>query len=227
MGIVVLIGGGHAAGKKSTARLLLEEISTHFSSAKVVLLDMSDYEVKTEETIKKSTDDTPAALVIHKGGRRGTPLKPSRFNFALLKKELSASKTATEDGASTIFLVHGLYALYDKELRDMSELKVFIDSDPDTRMIRWIRRDVRPDGKSLEDVILEYLQTLRCEMNDYIFPTKEFADVIMPRGAEQNAVSLIFDGLLPYFSSNRPKSSVSRSNHLRPSDDNLIYYEVN
>ena len=95
--------------------------------------------------------------------------------------------------------MHGLYALYDKEIRNIAHIKAFIDSDSDTRLIRWIRRDVlQNQTDSLEGVINAYLLGARSEMSDFIFPTKEFADVILPRGAEPNAVRLIIDGIMLY-----------------------------
>lgn len=224
--MIVLIGGGHAAGKRSTALLLEAEAKKHDPCAEIELIDMSKYE-KHEDRAKASRDDTPAALKVHKGGMKYVSAKPSRFDFEKLRKDLSTS-------ANKIFVVHGLYALYDKELRDMAHIKIFIDSDPDTRLIRWIRRDVMPEkgepSASLEDVILEYLQGARSEMNDYIFPTKEFADVIMPRGAEANAVGLIFDGLL-LNGTNKLQAMMRRDSvneYLRPlPNGKSIFYELN
>ncbi|EMG47819.1 Uridine kinase [Candida maltosa Xu316] len=138
---------------------------------------------------KQFACDKSAAISINNNTDKFPRLKPSRFQFDALKAELLQNLETPVDQPQKILIVHGLYALYDKELRDMSHIKVFIDSDPDTRLIRWIRRDVLKNNiDTLEGVINAYLLGARSEMSDFIFPTKEFADVIMPRGAESNAV---------------------------------------
>ncbi|ODV81421.1 P-loop containing nucleoside triphosphate hydrolase protein [Suhomyces tanzawaensis NRRL Y-17324] len=196
--IVVLIGGGHAAGKLTTAKLLKQEIESSMAHEPAVeLIDLRSYEIKVQDNADV-LNSKASAITVNKNGSSAPALKPSRFQFSKLKQYLAEQKTTPENNIQKVFIVHGLYALYDKELRDMSHMKVFIDSDADTRLIRWIRRDItnNKEPATLEYVINSYLQGARTEMSDYIFPTKEFADVIMPRGAEANAVKLIFDGIL-------------------------------
>ncbi|EAZ63825.2 Uridine kinase (Uridine monophosphokinase) conserved hypothetical protein [Scheffersomyces stipitis CBS 6054] len=240
--VVVLIGGGHAAGKKTTAQLLKQEIETTLSKARhdVQLIDMNLYkDTHPNKTIDSSTYSTSksAAITVSNGLQKYPPLKPSRFDFEKLKSDLLKFEDTPDESPQKIFIVHGLYSLYDKELRSMSQIKVFIDSDPDTRLIRWIRRDVLgvglpedSDKASLESVINAYLQGARAEMSDFIFPTKEFADVIMPRGAEANAVKLIFDGIVPHLADkhSQPERMYlphASGNYLRPTGNNSDIFE--
>ncbi|KAG7195160.1 uncharacterized protein KQ657_003684 [Scheffersomyces spartinae] len=194
--VVVLLGGGHAAGKKSTASLLKEELQKLQKSNKlnIVKLDLEDYKV-----VDSSSCST----------------KPSRFDFDGVRNYIQAN-SESED-FQTVFIVYGLYALYNKELRNISHMRVFIDSDLDTRLIRWIRRDVLQNKVStLEDILYEYMEKSREEMSEFIFPTKEYADVVMPRGPEPHAVSLLVDGILPYLSTIDLNSHTHTSIPLRP-----------
>lgn len=240
--IIVLIGGGHASGKYTTAKLLEEEIpiSLPHSNLCVELIDLKEFETKVSDSITERID----VLSIRKYTSTNDLYKPSRFDFERLKNYLGCNRSSSQ-GQQKIFLVHGLYALYDKELRDMSQIKIFITSDPDTRLIRWIRRDVLNDSGNnmgLEDVLHQYLSGAKDEMNNFIFPTKEFADVIMPRGAETNAVKLIIDGIIPFLEKNsRPERAFlghTTGDFLRPrsndiferenfNDQKRVFYELN
>lgn len=236
--VVVLVGGGHASGKKTTALWIEKEIrALAIPTPTIEVIDMNTY--MDPNAVTKLVDTKASAITV--GNKTLLALKPSRFDLEALKKHIRASlaNAGAVDGEHTrkLIIVHGLYALYDKELRDMSQIKVFIGGDNDTRLIRWIRRDVLGSGEyNLETVINSYLHGAKQEMSDYIFPTKEQADVIMPRGAELNAVSLIVDGILPYLGSERMSES-SSSNVLRPTEKSFLterfdnqkgkYYELN
>lgn len=189
--IVILIGGGHAAGKHTAEALLRQELERrHVTDVhQVCTLDMESF-------------------------ADSTSLKPSRYDYAALGRHIDALPS------NTIAIVIGLYALYDRAVRDRAHMKVFIDSDPDTRLIRWIRRETAHDRDSsamqshLELVLGTYLGNAKGEMTNYIFPTKEFADVIMPRGAETQSVSLVVDGLQALLNFKLPAFT---TNVLRPS----------
>lgn len=219
--IIILIGGGHAAGKKTTANLLKEELRFSLPDVdlNIEIIDLDDYK-EDEAKREYSTSKSAAITLPDNSDIKHPPLKPSRFNFDKLREYLLSGAKVTLKSQQKILIVHGLYALYDKEVRDISHIKVFLTSDPDTRLIRWIRRDVLDlnKNKSLESVINAYLQGARAEMSDFIFPTKEFADVIMPKGAEKNAIGLIVDGVMLLFPEEDQPQNIflPRTNNLRP-----------
>lgn len=189
--LVVLIGGGHVAGKATTAKLIRQEVEKlpFYSSLslQIEVVNMINYQV-TDINTGITPDDK-----LH-----SNKFRPTLFDFPKLVTYLK-KLLALEDEVRKLVIVHGLYALYNKEICDMSYMRVYIDSDADTRLIRWIRKDVLQNSRSkLEDVIGLYLNGAKQEMTNYIIPTKVRADVIMPRGAEANGVSLIVDGLLPH-----------------------------
>lgn len=226
--IVVLIGGGHAAGKSTTAEYIRKEVENlpfySTSSLHIEIIDMTNYDsVGRLRNGPVSTEEKAATQ----------KLKPTRFNFVALERDLQSKLICEEGDTQKLIIVHGLYALYDKNICKLSQMKVYMDSDADTRLIRWIRKDVlfEQSGK-LEDVIGLYLNGAKQEMTDYIFHTKERADVIMPRGAETNGVSLIVDGLLPHIGFAKFLER-NLSSNLRPYKNERFdtqkgnYYELN
>lgn len=226
--IIVLIGGGHAAGKKTTAEYIKKEVEDlpfySTSSLNIEVLNMSCYEVANLSS--KGTGSTEDKPINQK-------FKPTRFGFDALESDLRLKLICKEGDIQKLIIVHGLYALYNKDICKLSQMKVYIDSDADTRLIRWINKDVylEKSGK-LEDVIGLYLNGAKQEMADYIVHTKERADVIMPRGAERNGVSLIVDGLLPHIGFGKFLEHTLSSN-LRPYQNERFdnqkgnYYELN
>lgn len=232
---LVLIGGGHAAGKKTLASSLKELVENIAKSSVVIdIINMESY--MDPNTVTTAKAGQRAAITV--GDKQLLHLKPSRFDFDALKKDVASTLVCTTDDKHKLVIVHGLYALYDKDLCEQAQIKVYVGSDADTRLIRWIRRDVLSKDATkpsdLEWVIGTYLHGAREEMRDYIFPTKERADVILPRGAETNAVSLIADGVLSSLGSSglEPTSPILRPYESsfqteRFDNEKGKYYELN
>lgn len=187
--ILVLIGGGHASGKKSGARILEEQLKLKFKdeSLKIVMKDMEQY----------------MSIDPKKTGSRS----PYQFNFSDIKNDLEVLMNSDCD----VIILYGLYALYDVEIVSMATVRVYIDCDADVRLGRWIKRDVlaahsgkdrgtlellkKAEKDKLEKLLDSYLTYSRSEMNTYIQDTKERADVILPKGADIAGFTLIIDGL--------------------------------
>lgn len=188
---IILIAGGHSAGKKTVSN----DIQTHIEELagktdlklNVQVIHMRDYANVDESCL---SSDVPSS--------------PQNYDFDHLFLDLSeyiGSKGSSLQSSlsslppktlPTVTLVEGLYALYDSRIREMATMKVFVDSDGDTRLSRWILRDVVSLKKcKLGDVLNNYLTRARPEMLQSIAPTKSFADVVLPRGSEESGISLI------------------------------------
>lgn len=201
--VVVLIGGGHGLGKCTTAAKLRDNLEN--SDAKVALVNMADFETPV-------TDDwdngDQRVILVDKSGVSHTALKPLRFDFdQILAKVLKLA------GDYSVVIVHGLYALHDRRLRNIAQLKVYLHGDPDTRLIRWLRRDVVLGKYLLGRVLNYYVEGAKQEMTEYVMPTKEYADIILP-GAEETAVQLIVDSIEQQVS-DTPKINIPKTNMLR------------
>ena len=79
-----------------------------------------------------------------------------------------------------VIILEGIMALYDKRIRDLSNIKIFVESDPDIRFIRRLKRDIAERGRSMDNVIEQYLTTVKPMFDSFIAPTKRYADIIIP-----------------------------------------------
>lgn len=131
--------------------------------------------------------------------KNGGAWLPGRFNFNRIVIDILRHAGSSANSKFPIFIVHGLYALYNRQLMDLSMMRIFLDIDADTRLSRWVSQDTLEKGRDLESLLQEYLSHSRPEFNEFVHPTKESADTILTAGAEVNntGVSLICDGLAP------------------------------
>ena len=91
-----------------------------------------------------------------------------------------------------VVIIEGIMALWKKELRDLMDLKIFVDADPDERLIRVISRDTRERGRTPQMVIDRYLDVLKPMHEEFIEPTKRYADLIIPQGGSNvQAISIM------------------------------------
>jgi uridine kinase len=133
---------------------------------------------------------------------------PDAFDFDLLLDTLKKLKNAedvriphysfvTHSRLETTDLIHrpeiilfeGIFALYDERIRNQMDMKVFVDTDDDLRLARRIRRDLAERGRDVTGVLDQYERFVKPAYDDYIAPTKRYADVILPRG-KANSVGI-------------------------------------
>lgn len=81
-----------------------------------------------------------------------------------------------------VIIVEGIFALENKTLRDMMDVKIYVDTDADIRILRRLIRDTKERGRSMESVINQYLNVVKPMHNQFIEPTKKYADIIIPEG---------------------------------------------
>lgn len=113
--------------------------------------------------------------------RARKPVRVPTYNFALHERD--AERTADLDEADVI-IIEGILTFYDPDLRDMMHLKVFVDEDADICLARRIKRDVAARGRSVESILAQYTCFVKPAYEEFILPTKRYADMIMPRGGE-------------------------------------------
>ena len=83
-----------------------------------------------------------------------------------------------------MIILEGILILYDEELRDLMDIKVYVDTDDDIRIIRRIERDMAERGRSLESIIKQYTEVVKPMHEQFIEPTKKYADLIIPEGGK-------------------------------------------
>ena len=87
----------------------------------------------------------------------------------------------------TVIVMEGILILENKELRDLMDIKIFVDTDADERLMRRIQRDMIERGRSIESIIEQYSKTVKPMHEEFVEPSKKYADIIIPRGGENAA----------------------------------------
>ena len=190
---IIGVAGGSGSGKTTVTAKVLETIGPDMAAVIVQDYYYRDQAHLTFEQRLATNYDHPHAfdwplLIEHiEDLLAGRAIEMPVYDFT---NHTRASHTITVKPAPVI-VIEGLFPLYDATLRDMMSLKIFVDTDPDVRFIRRLQRDIRERGRSADHVIEHYLATVRPMHNQFIEPTKRFADVILPHGANDPAVDII------------------------------------
>jgi uridine kinase len=117
----------------------------------------------------------------------GQSIEMPQYDFEIHnRKEESVTVPPTD-----VIIVEGILTLYDEEINDMLDLRLYVETDADVRILRRIDRDVIDRGRELEGVMEQYLSTVKPMHEQFIEPTKKHADLIIPEGANSVAVSLL------------------------------------
>jgi uridine kinase len=189
--LVIGIAGGSGSGKTSVTNAIYEV----YKEKAVVVIEQDYYykdqsHLKFEERLATNYDhplafDTDLLIEhIHQLLKRSTIEKPI-YDYA---RHTRAEETVIIEPQDVIIL-EGILVLEDPRLRDLMDIKLFVDTDSDIRIIRRIMRDINERGRSIESVVEQYLSVVRPMHNQFIEPTKRYADIIIPEGG-QNEVAI-------------------------------------
>jgi uridine kinase len=190
---IIGVAGGSGSGKTTVTQQVLAAIGPEMVAVVIQDYYYCDQTHLSMENRLKTNYDHPRAfdwpLIIEQveALRVGLPIEMPVYDFAMHTR---STRTITVNPAPVI-VIEGLFPLYDATLRDMMSLKIFVDTDSDVRFIRRLQRDIVERGRTTENVIEQYLATVRPMHNQFIEPTKRHADVILPHGANDPAVDII------------------------------------
>ena len=189
--ILIGIAGGSGSGKTTLADRLIES----FGREEVSILRHDSYyrrhdELTYEERSKLNYDSPDAyeteLLCEHLNKlKQGESVEVPVYDFTVHNR---SDRTERVDPAPVI-VIEGILIFADPRLRSMMDIKIFVDTDADERILRRLRRDVRDRGRSIDSVIGQYLGTVKPMHELYVEPSKRYADIIVPRGGE-NMVAL-------------------------------------
>ncbi|MBQ1229143.1 MAG: uridine kinase [Firmicutes bacterium] len=188
--IVIGIAGGTGSGKST----LINKIKEEFSDSITMLSHDFYYKEHSHipfEDRKKLNYDHPDAfdtdlMIEHvKALTECKSIERPVYDFTIHNR---IDETVTVKPAKVI-VVEGILIFENKELRDMCDIKVFIDTDADVRIIRRIIRDVEERGRTLESIVTQYLTTVKPMHEQFVEPSKKYADIIVPEGG-YNRVAL-------------------------------------
>lgn len=181
---VIGVAGGTGSGKSTLVKRLQEA----FKDEDVVTLSHDYYykahpELTYEERTKLNYDHPQAfdtdMLVEHvRALKHNVPIKHPVYSFV----EHNRLDETVLIKPSKVIIVEGILIFDHKELRDEMDIKVFVDTDADVRLARRILRDVRDRGRTMESVITQYTTTVKPMHEEFVEPSKKYADVIIPEG---------------------------------------------
>jgi uridine kinase len=182
--ILIGIAGGSGSGKTLVARTIVRDLG----SSRVVILDQDSY--------YRDLDDIPLAERDLRNFDH-----PDAFDNQLLRshvKDLLQGRTIQQPiydytrharlkeqrtvGDHAVIVLEGILIFVDEELRDLMDIKVFIDADPDVRLLRRIERDIKERGRAIESILRQYQATVRPMHLQFVEPSKRYADLIVPEG---------------------------------------------
>lgn len=192
--IVIGIAGGTGSGKTTVVKRIVES----FPKNEVVLLPQDSY--------YKDSSNVPMEL-----RKRINFDHPDAFDWDLLSEQLSMLRdgkaieqpvysylTCTRQPETihieprNVVIIEGILALSDPKLRELMDLKIFVDADPDERLIRVIQRDVIERGRTAEEVMDRYVKVLKPMHLEFIEPAKRYADLIVPQGGHnEKAIEIL------------------------------------
>ncbi|GAB0320716.1 uridine kinase [Staphylococcus pseudintermedius] len=181
---IIGIAGGSVSGKTSVTNKIMNNLEGH----SVALIEQ-DYYYKdqshlTFEQRLKTNYDHPFAfdndLLIQnlKSLQSGQSVEVPTYDYT---NHTRSDKTIAFQPKDVI-IVEGIFALENEELRNMMDVKIYVDTDADLRILRRLVRDTKERGRTMESVIDQYLTVVRPMHNQFIEPTKKFADIIIPEG---------------------------------------------
>ena len=195
---VIGVAGGTGSGKSTLVKRLQEA----FEGNDVVTLS-HDYYYKaypdlTYEERTKLNYDHPQSfetemMVEHvKSLKNGIPIQRPVYSFV----DHNRTEETVAVMPSRVLIIEGILIFENRELRDLMDIKVFVDTDADVRLARRILRDVQKRGRTMESVISQYLGTVKPMHEEFVEPSKKYADVIIPEGGFNSvAVSMLIENI--------------------------------
>ncbi|CAH0346572.1 uridine kinase [Bacillus sp. CECT 9360] len=189
--VVIGVAGGSGSGKTSVTRSIIRSFKGH----SILMLEQDYYykdqsELPFEERLKTNYDHPLAfdndLLIEHVNALlKYKPINKPVYNYSLHTRSDEIIHVEPKE----VIILEGILVLEDERLRDLMDMKLFVDTDADIRIIRRLSRDIKDRGRSMDSVIDQYVNVVRPMHNQFIEPTKRYADIIIPEGG-QNHVAI-------------------------------------
>ena len=192
--VIIGVTGGSGSGKTTVSRAIFEQLHGH----SLLMLQEDSYyndqsDMPFEERIKTNYDhpnafDTELLVKQLKDLLDWKTIEKPIYDYTEHTRSSEVEKVEPKE----VIILEGILVLNDPALRDLMDIKIFVDTDDDIRIIRRIQRDIEERGLSLQSVIDQYKSTVKPMYHQFIEPTKRYADIIVPEGGEnQVAIDLL------------------------------------
>nr|WP_044010038.1 uridine kinase [Paucilactobacillus wasatchensis] len=189
--IIIGVTGGSGSGKTTVSQAIYKQLA---GKSIMILQQDTYYNDQTEMTMAERQAvnydhplafDTDLLISDLKKLLHNHAIEMPVYNYAEFTRSSETILTQPRD----VIILEGILILDDQRLRDLMDIKVFVDTDDDIRIIRRIQRDMQERGRSLQSVIDQYLATVKPMYHQFVEPTKRYADIIVPEGG-QNTVAI-------------------------------------
>ncbi|CAI4910539.1 ANL_HP_G0182940.mRNA.1.CDS.1 [Saccharomyces cerevisiae] len=201
--IVISIGGGHATGAGAIALDLQNTFKSLYNSINIRVINLDNMIEGNIKSYNNNDYDFDNIL-----------------NLVYEKHAVTSQNDMIQhdyEDPIDLIIVCGCYALYDKRINEISQLKVFLDSDADKRLISLIKKKNVGSNEQLAQLITEYMDHLRPEMQQYIEPTRTFADLIIPSTNENLGRAILVDGIVKAIEDTKSQIEGNNTNNkIRP-----------
>ncbi len=192
--VIIAVAGGSASGKTTVVNKIIEG----FDHKNVIVIKHDDYykdqsEMTMEERYKVNYDHPFSLdndLMFHQIVQliNGEEIIKPTYDFENHNRSSKTEKISATD----IIILEGILILEDERIRDLCDIKLFVEADDDLRFIRRLQRDMSERGRSLESVVNQYINTVKPMHFEFVKPTKRYADIIIPNDKDHNvAVDII------------------------------------
>ncbi|MGG3999574.1 uridine kinase [Anoxybacillus kestanbolensis] len=186
--VVIGVAGGSGSGKTTVTKAIYE----HFRGHSILMLEQDFYykdqsHLPFEERLKTNYDHPLAfdndLLIEHINKLLNyEPIDKPVYDYTLHTRSNDVIRVEPKD----VIILEGILVLEDERLRNLMDIKVYVDTDADIRIIRRLLRDIKERGRTLESVIEQYVNVVRPMHNQFIEPTKRYADIIIPEGGHNH-----------------------------------------
>jgi uridine kinase len=188
---VLGVAGGTGSGKTTVARSILDAVGKE----RIALIEQDSYYLdvdwRSETELLHHNFDHPAAidnelLVSHIAAlKAGHPVEVPIYDFVRHRRTTRTWRIEPQP----VIILEGILIFVEPSLRDLLDFKIYVDTDADLRLIRRLGRDMSERGRTVQDVLRQYLETVRPMHLEFVEPSKRWADIIIPEGGE-NRVAL-------------------------------------
>lgn len=182
--LVIAIAGGSGSGKTTVATEILKRVGSHriaYLPHDAYYRDLKDLPPAQRDLVNfdhPNSLETPLMIEHIKKLKNWEAIELPVYDFT---NHTRTNRTIHIE-PQRVILVEGILIFAELALRELFDVKIFVDTDPDLRFIRRLERDIRERGRTTESVIRQYLNTVRPMHMDFVEPSKRYADVIIPEG---------------------------------------------
>jgi uridine kinase len=189
--LVIAIAGGSGSGKTTVANVILEHVGAHriaYLPHDAYYRDLTDLPPLQRAQVNFDHPDSLETDLLIKHVQTLKAWRPVELPVYDFLHHSRTEKTIRID-PKRVIIVEGILILVEPRLRELFDIKIFVDTDPDLRFIRRLERDIAERGRTMDTVIHQYISTVRPMHLDFVEPSKRYADIIIPEGG-LNAVAL-------------------------------------